>query len=156
MRTLISKVAGAALLVVAAATGCASATASPAAGTPGAVAASTSTPFPGAPAGATVVTVEQNGSTVHVAVGGVVSLVSFPSSWLPTSSDPAVLADPATAPVPIVCRHPMGSDCPLPAVNFTAKAKGTARLTAHRNQCGEARPCGAPDAKDFVLTVVVD
>jgi hypothetical protein len=109
----------------------------------------------GVPAGATTVNTTQNGTTVQISVGGTVSLVGFPSSWEPKSPDPAVLTNPPTPVDPVDCKHPPGGTCPLPPLNYVAKAKGTVKLTAHRAQCGEARPCVPPESYDFALTVVV-
>ena len=98
----------------------------------------------------------QNGQTVHVAVGGQVALVGFPSSWLPTSSDETVLSDTPAATEHQPCKgQPPGMECTEPTLTYPAKAKGTVKLTAHRTQCGEARACVPPEGYDFVLTVVV-
>ena len=130
--------------------GCASKTASsgPAAGGGGSTSASA--------ASQAIVYSTQNGQTVHVAVGGQVALVGFPSSWLPTSSDEAVLSDTSAATQHQPCKNqPPGMQCTEPTLTYPAKAKGTVKLTAHRTQCGEARACVPPESYDFVLTVVV-
>jgi hypothetical protein len=91
-----------------------------------------------------------------VAVGGLVSLTGFPSNWVPQTSDGSVLVN-APLPVdPARCGKPPGVPCQLPPLNYKAMSKGTVKLTAHRTQCGEARPCVPPEGYDFVLTVVVD
>lgn len=118
---------------------------------------------PGGPmmGGPTQVTVAQNGTTVHVAVGTTVALVDFPSNWFPRSSDPGVLADPPVTPGRALCKekaeaaNPPGVPCTQIPLDYVAKRAGTAVLTAHRAQCGEARPCVAPEMNDFDLTVVV-
>jgi hypothetical protein len=114
------------------------------------------TPVPGVPPGAVTGTVGGNGDTVHVAVGGTLSLIGFPSDWLPTTSDASVLANPPLPIDPVSCQKPPGVPCPLPPLNYKAVAKGTVKLTAHRTQCGEARPCVPPESYDYALTVVVD
>lgn len=113
-------------------------------------------------AGATDVTVAQNGTTVHIPVGGTVALVDFPSNWFPRSSDPSVLGDPPVTPGPSACAdraaaatNPPGVPCTQVPLDYAGKKAGTAVLTAHRTQCGEARPCVAPESYDFRLTVVV-
>lgn len=116
----------------------------------------TPSPTESVPAGAKTVTTAQNGSTVQIAVGDTVSLVGFPSTWQPKSSDVGVLANPPKPAAVLVCQRPPGGECPLGPMNFVAKAKGTVKLAAHRTQCGEARACVPPNSYDFVLTVVVD
>jgi hypothetical protein len=167
MKASLSRFAVAAIVVVSAA-GCASTTGtSPSAGagggttsasaseTPPTTPSTTPSATPGVPAGAVTVTTTQNGATIHLANGATLSLVGFPSSWQPKSPDPAVLADPLTPIEPIQCKVPPGGTCPLPPLNYKAKAPGTVKLTAHRSQCGEARACVPPESYDFALTVIV-
>ena len=109
-------------------------------------------PFPfnpprtGRPAMTVTATTQQNGGTVHVALGGTLSLVGFPSNWQPQTTDPAVLADPPLPVDPAMCKTPPGVPCQLPPLNYKAMAKGTVKVTAHRTQCGEARPCVPPES----------
>jgi len=101
-----------------------------------------------------VVTPAQNGGTVHVALGQEVIEEGFPYPAQPKSSNPAIL-QPGMSPMVITCR-PTQIDCMEPPMSFTAHARGTVQIVAHRDMCGEARRCMPPsDWADFSVTVVV-
>ena len=119
---------------------------------------------PGGPlrgSGPTNVTVAQNGATVHIQAGAAVALVDFPSNWFPKSSDPAVLGDPVVVPGRTLCKastevaNPPGVPCTQIPLDYVGEKAGTAVLSAHRTQCGEAMRCVTPQDSDFRLTVVV-
>ncbi|GAB7185046.1 hypothetical protein ATKI12_4877 [Kitasatospora sp. Ki12] len=94
-------------------------------------------------------------TTVDVAAGTTVTLTLHSTYWsAPASSAPDVLAPngtPTTAASPS-CRP--GGGCGTVAASFTARAPGTARLTATRTSCGEALNC-PPEQRGYQLTVKV-
>ncbi|WP_194917187.1 hypothetical protein [Catenulispora rubra] len=96
----------------------------------------------------------QNGMTFHVAVGTEIMASQFPWPSAPISTNPSILA-PGISPMYIVCRPP-GTSCSEPPRTFSARARGTAEITAYRDMCGEARRCVPPtDWTQFEVTVVV-
>ncbi|MFD8787894.1 hypothetical protein [Kitasatospora sp. NPDC059599] len=127
-------------------TGCASTGTGPSATAP-----AQGTPSPGA------VTVDEHAdhTTLKVAVGTTVTLALHTTYWsAATSSAPDVAAPsgtPATVPSPS-CRP--GGGCGTVTTTFAAHAPGTARLTATRTICGEARAC-PPDQRTYEVTVEV-
>ncbi|MFJ9446965.1 hypothetical protein ACIRRH_34705 [Kitasatospora sp. NPDC101235] len=134
----------AALLTLA---GCASAETGPSAH-----AATPATPGPA------TVTVDEHAdrTTLKAAVGTTVTLALHSTYWsAATSSAPEVLAPdgaPSTAPSPS-CRP--GGGCGTVTAAFTARAPGTARLTATRTSCGEALNC-PPEQRTYEVTVDVE
>ncbi|MFJ9458579.1 hypothetical protein ACIRST_26240 [Kitasatospora sp. NPDC101447] len=135
-------------------TGCAStASKTPASGAsaPSASAPSSSAPTPA------VLAVDEHvgGSTLKAAVGTTLTLALHSTYWsAATSSAPDVVAPtgtPTTAPSPS-CRP--GGGCGTVTTTFTARAPGTAHLTATRTSCGEAREC-PPDQRTYEVTVEV-
>ncbi|MEV7770030.1 hypothetical protein [Kitasatospora sp. NPDC086791] len=117
---------------------------------------SATAPAPGAPSPAAV-TVDEHAdrTTVKVAVGTTVTLALHSTYWsAATSSTPDVATPdgtPTTVPSPS-CRP--GGGCGTVSTSFTAHAPGTARLTATRTTCGEAREC-PPEQRSYQVTVEV-
>ncbi|MFJ5926984.1 hypothetical protein ACIQF6_30780 [Kitasatospora sp. NPDC092948] len=137
----------AALLALAALTGCGTTTTTTAAGpATGPTASATA-------AGSVVLDESADRTRITVAPGTVIRTELHSTYWSPaTSTDPGLLAptgQPSTAAAPS-CRP--GSGCGTVTTAFTARTAGTARLTAHRSSCGEARPC-APAQQDFTVDV---
>ncbi|MFF2544684.1 hypothetical protein ACFVUY_19185 [Kitasatospora sp. NPDC058063] len=103
------------------------------------------------------VTVDEHAdrTTLKAAVGTTVTLALHSTYWsAATSSAPEVLApegSPTTAPSPS-CRP--GGGCGTVTASFTARAPGTARLTATRTSCGEALNC-PPEQRRYEVTVEV-
>ncbi|MGW3232206.1 hypothetical protein [Kitasatospora sp. NPDC001095] len=108
--------------------------------------------------GPATVTVDEHAdrTTVRIAVGATLTLALHSTYWSPaTSSAPEVLAPdgvPSTAPSPS-CRP--GGGCGTVTADFTARAAGTARLTATRTSCGEALNC-PPEQRTYEVTVDVE
>ncbi|MER7580226.1 hypothetical protein [Kitasatospora sp. NPDC097691] len=148
----------AALLAAAALTltGCASTGTSPSAtaGGQGSTGSAATTPAVPSPAALTA-DEHADGATLKAAVGTTVTLALHSTYWsAATSSAPDVVAPtgtPTTAPSPS-CRP--GGGCGTVTTTFTAHAPGTARLTATRTSCGEAREC-PPDQRTYEVTVEV-
>ncbi|MFE7532522.1 protease inhibitor I42 family protein [Kitasatospora sp. NPDC057542] len=117
---------------------------------------STPTATSAAPSPATV-TVDEHAdhTTVKAAVGTTVTLALHSTYWsAATSSAPDVVTPdgaPTTAPSPS-CRP--GGGCGTVTASFTARAPGTARLTATRTSCGEALNC-PPEQRGYEVTVDV-
>ena len=113
----------------------------------------------GAVSSVTVVHETDNGTTVHVKVGGEVILEDFSSLWgVPASSSEAVLSDASAKdgrPGCASAMKPPGQGCHVPQILYKAAAAGTATIKAHRDQCGEAMRCVPPNSSDFAITVVV-
>ncbi|MFE6051579.1 hypothetical protein ACFQ6N_12515 [Kitasatospora sp. NPDC056446] len=127
------------LLALLALAGCASAGTGPSAtAATAATAAGPAAPSPAA------VTVDEHAdrTTLKVAVGTSVTVVLHSTYWSAASgSAPDVLAPagtPTTAPSPS-CRP--GGGCGTVTASFTARAPGSARVTATRTSCGEALAC---------------
>jgi hypothetical protein len=99
-----------------------------------------------------------NGKTVHVTVGEHVKLILSSDYWrVHGSSSTAVLVQIGRArllPRPKSCPKIPGLGCVPFETTFTARAKGTAVITASRQTCGEALACQPPQ-EHFRLTVVV-
>ncbi|OKI93443.1 hypothetical protein [Kitasatospora sp. CB01950] len=90
---------------------------------------------------------------ITVAPGTTVRTELHSTYWSPaTSTDPVLLAPTGqpTATTGPSCRP--GGGCGTVTTAFTARTTGTARLTAHRTSCGEARPC-PPAQQDFTVEV---
>jgi len=106
----------------------------------------------------TVVRDSANGKTVHVGVGDRLELILPGSYWnLHGSSPEAVMAQDGPArylPRPPSCPDIPGLGCSPTTATFTARARGTAVITASRTTCGEALRCQPPQRR-FTLTVVV-
>ncbi|AUG78735.1 hypothetical protein CFP65_3965 [Kitasatospora sp. MMS16-BH015] len=153
--TLPRRAAALALLAAATLTACGSTTTTPARSGPTAPAASVpGVTTPSTPAQPLVLDEHANGTTVHLAVDATLHLDLHSTYWSrPVSSAPALLAavTVATPGTDLPNCHP-GSGCGTVVGGFTAKAPGTAQITAHRTSCGEAKPC-APDQQTFTLTV---
>ena len=110
------------------------------------------------PSGATTVTVSEtdNGQTIGVRRGGTVTLVLHSTYWQVTgSSDDAVLAaddqPTTTAPPPGTGCVP-GGGCGTVTARYTARAGGTATISARRSTCGEAMAC-RPDQTTYRVTI---
>jgi hypothetical protein len=113
----------------------------------------------GTPSGTAARTLDEHdaGTTVTVRRGDTVTLALHSTYWaLAGSSDPAVLAAEG-APV----LHPAAPGRCLPGMGcgsvtelFTARADGTARLSADRTSCGEALAC-RPEQAHYAVTVRV-
>ena len=105
-----------------------------------------------------VVSDDSNGKTVHVTVGERVKLILSSTYWrVHGSSSNAVLAQSGRArllPRPKSCPKIPGLGCVPFETTFTARAKGTAVITASRQTCGEALACQPPQ-EHFRVTVVV-
>ncbi|MFD4656309.1 hypothetical protein ACFWP2_11850 [Kitasatospora sp. NPDC058444] len=107
--------------------------------------------------GPATVTVDEHAdhTTLKAAVGATVTLVLHSTYWsAATSSAPDVLTPdgaPTTTPSPS-CRP--GGGCGAVTASFTARAPGTARLTATRTSCGEALNC-PPEQRGYEVTVEV-
>jgi len=105
-----------------------------------------------------VVSDGSNGKTVHVTVGERVKLILSSTYWrVHGSSSNAVLAQSGRArllPRPKSCPKIPGLGCVPFETTFTARAKGTAVITASRQTCGEALACQPPQ-EHFRVTVVV-
>ncbi|MEV7186784.1 hypothetical protein [Kitasatospora sp. NPDC093102] len=103
------------------------------------------------------VTVDEHAdhTTLKAAVGTTVTLTLHSIYWsAATSSAPDVVTPdgaPTTAPSPS-CRP--GGGCGTVTASFTARAPGTARLTATRTSCGEALNC-PPEQRGYEVTVEV-
>jgi hypothetical protein len=95
---------------------------------------------------------------VHVRVGNKVELILASDYWnVAGSSAPTLLAqDDPTRPMPrpSTCPSIAGLGCTPEETLFTAKAPGTAVITATRTSCGEALKC-ASDQEDFAVTVII-
>ncbi|MFG2698903.1 hypothetical protein [Kitasatospora sp. NPDC048407] len=146
MTPKLIKTAAAALLALAALSGCGSATttaAGPATGSTGATAST----------GPVVLDESADRTHITVAPGTIVRTELHSTYWSPaTSTDPGLLAptgEPSTAAAPS-CRP--GSGCGTVTTAFTARTAGSVRLTAHRSSCGEAKPC-PPGGQDFTVEV---
>ncbi|MCX4748405.1 protease inhibitor I42 family protein [Kitasatospora sp. NBC_01287] len=110
------------------------------------------------PSSAAVLTLDDsaNRTTVHAQVGSTIEITLHSTYWsAPTSSAPGVLVAAGTSSAPSASAgcHP-GSGCGTIETTFRAGAAGTARLTATRTSCGEAKPC-APDQSSYTVTVQV-
>jgi hypothetical protein len=139
---------GVALLLAACATGAASMPIPP-------VASPTATSTP-APSNAHV-TQADNGRTLAVSVGSVVTLELGSTYWqVGDSSDPAVLAlvSGPTASAAAMGTCVPGAGCGTVAATFRALAPGRATITASRTTCGEAMRCTGTDGA-YEVTVVV-
>jgi hypothetical protein len=114
-------------------------------------------PMPG-PHQVMVVSDHSNGKTVHVTVGEHLKLILSSDYWhVHGSSSNAVLVQIGRArllPRPKSCPKIPGLGCVPFQTTFTARAKGTAVITASRQTCGEALACQPPQ-EHFRLTVVV-
>ncbi|KIQ66179.1 hypothetical protein TR51_00310 [Kitasatospora griseola] len=134
------RTAAAALLALVALSGCGSATT---------VASPAAHPAPGL----VVLDESADRTRITVAPGTTVRTELHSTYWSPaTSTDPGLLApagQPTTAAAPS-CRP--GSGCGTVTTAFTARTAGSARLTAHRTSCGEARPC-PPGQQDYTVDV---
>ncbi|MFD5437172.1 hypothetical protein ACFWJ4_34110 [Kitasatospora sp. NPDC127067] len=145
-RRSAAPVLAAALLTLA---GCASTGTGPS--TPAAASTASTAPSPA------TVTVDEHAdrTTLKAAVGTTVTLALHSTYWsAATSSAPDVLAPagpPTTTPSPS-CRP--GGGCGTVTASFTARAPGTARLTATRTSCGEALNC-PPEQRGYEVTVEV-
>jgi hypothetical protein len=109
------------------------------------------------PGGPVVERYASNGKTVHVGVGDRIELILSSTYWnIGGSSAPTVVHQdgaPVTKPAP-VGQCVAGQGCGIVRTYFTARATGTAVLSAHRVTCGEAMMCG-PSQRTFTLTVKV-
>ncbi|MEV4561338.1 hypothetical protein AB0K51_30735 [Kitasatospora sp. NPDC049285] len=139
---------GCAALALVALTGCGStATSAPGTSAAGSTAAT---------AGRTVA-LDESADRTRITVGpGTTVRVDLHSTYWSavTSSAPDRLAPagaPATSASPS-CRP--GAGCGTVTTAFTALAAGSARLTAQRTSCGEAKPC-PPDQQTFTVDVEV-
>ncbi|MFI9787023.1 hypothetical protein ACIHEI_26480 [Kitasatospora sp. NPDC051984] len=143
MTPKLIKTAAAALLALAALSGCGSATTTAAGPTIGST----------GPSGPVVLDESADRTHITVAPGTVVRTELHSTYWSPaTSTDPGLLAptgEPSTAAAPS-CRP--GSGCGTVTTAFTARTAGSVRLTAHRSSCGEAKPC-PPGGQDFTVEV---
>ncbi|MFJ1796342.1 hypothetical protein [Kitasatospora griseola] len=137
------RTAAAALLALVALSGCGSATTTSTSTAPG------EHPTPGP----VVLDESADRTRITVAPGTTVRTELHSTYWSPaTSTDPGLLApagQPTTAAAPS-CRP--GSGCGTVTTAFTARTAGSARLTAHRTSCGEARPC-PPGQQDYTVDV---
>lgn len=113
-------------------------------------------PTPASGSGPVVLRDASNRTTVHVPVGSQVELVLSSSYWqVAGSSAPSLLTQDAPThalPRPSTCPGLAGLGCSPEETLFTAKAAGTAVITASRTSCGEAMKC-APDQEKFSVTV---
>ncbi|GGQ84521.1 hypothetical protein [Kitasatospora griseola] len=134
------RTAAAALLALVALSGCGSAAT---------VASPAAHPAPGL----VVLDESADRTRITVAPGTTVRTELHSTYWSPaTSTDPGLLApagQPTTAAAPS-CRP--GSGCGTVTTAFTARTAGSARVTAHRTSCGEARPC-PPGQQDYTVDV---
>ncbi|MCD0484177.1 protease inhibitor I42 family protein [Streptacidiphilus sp. ASG 303] len=149
-----------ALVLTAGAAACSSGGGLPASGgRPPATAGGTATASasdPGTPAAGAVTLDERSaGTTVRVRTGTAVTVLLHSTYWsIPAASAPKVLApaaDGATSPG-ATCRP--GGGCGTTTARFTARQPGTARITASRRSCGEAKPC-SPAQSSYDVTVAV-
>ena len=127
----------------------------------GTVGSATGSPGPRAsgPGGAvTIARDDANAQAVHVGVGDRLELILSSDYWrVRGSSAPAVLRqDGPTSelPRPATCPKIPGLGCTPEQTSFTARAPGTAVITASRTTCGEALRC-VGDRGWFSVTVVV-
>ncbi|MGF1431571.1 hypothetical protein [Kitasatospora sp. LaBMicrA B282] len=94
-------------------------------------------------------------ATVRTTVGATVRVTLHSTYWSAASSSaPDVLApsgSPTSVPSPGCVP---GAGCGTVSTAFTARAAGTAVLTATRTTCGEALAC-APDQRTYTVTVTV-
>jgi hypothetical protein len=99
-----------------------------------------------------------NGTTVRVQVGDHVELIMSSGYWQVhgSSSDVVLAQDGGTKslPRPKNCPPIPGLGCIPFEIMFTARAKGTAVITASRQTCGEALKCQPPQ-RHFRVTIVV-
>ncbi len=98
-----------------------------------------------------------NGATIQAASGQVIDLTLNSMYWqVDGSSNRAVVVEnaaPLGIPAPIgAC--PPGVGCGTIRMSFTARERGTARISASRTICGEDLPC-KPDQRTFTITVIV-
>jgi hypothetical protein len=123
------------------------------AGTPSIIAAPSSSAAP------VELTDSANRTTVHAAVGQTVIVALAGGYWSTVTSSAPQLLQPVAAPEPLASASPTGfcppgAGCGSRPAGFTAKAAGSAQLTASRHVCGEAMAC-APDQRTFTVTVEI-
>ncbi|SEN16667.1 hypothetical protein [Actinacidiphila rubida] len=93
-------------------------------------------------------------TTVTVPTGSTVIVRLHSTYWsTPSTSDPAVLAPHGGGSSP-AGSCPPGGGCGVSTARFSAARPGTARITAHRTSCGEARRC-PPGQTAYAVTVTV-
>ena len=106
---------------------------------------------------AVVATDADGGRTIHLCVGGTLTVQLASTYWeTVTSEPPSVLApagDPVVSPAPPGTCVP-GGGCGTTTARFSGAGQGTAVVTARRRVCGEALLC-EPSQQVFTVTVVV-
>lgn len=95
------------------------------------------------------------GKVVRVSVGTAVMVRLHSTYWsVPASSDPQLLAPVGKGGSTPAGTCEPGAGCGLAVADFTARRPGIARLTAHRDSCGEAMPCRPGDGS-YTVTVEI-
>lgn len=98
-----------------------------------------------------------NGSTLEAAPGQVIEVRLHSTYWrIDGSSADSVVSQTGESWVKAAPREEClpGMGCGTIGASFTARQRGTARITASRVSCGEAMAC-PPEQRLFVVTVVV-
>lgn len=94
-------------------------------------------------------------TTVHLRVGAALVVRLHSTYWsTPAGSAPSVLSPAGGGSTPGGTCRP-GGGCGVSSAAFTAVRPGLARVTAHRDSCGEAMRC-PPGQGDYAVTIAVD
>lgn len=109
------------------------------------------------PAPEVSVTEADNGRTIAIQRGGIVTLVLHSTYWTVTGTSNVAILAPLSAPsvVPVLQGCVPGQGCGMVTVRYRAVTPGSTVLSAGRTTCGEARVCSAAQQSYRVVVNVM-